>query len=73
MNEMPLTQREIALILGVSASTIKSRTQKKYRSKQGRYTKGAHKLALQRRKDKSKHRISVADWEMVEGYISTRI
>lgn len=68
MNKMPLTQKEMAVILGVSASTI-SRELKRNKGKQGRYTKGAHKLALQRRKNKSRHRISCADWEMVKGYI----
>jgi IS30 family transposase len=68
MNEMSLTQKDMALILGVSASTI-SRELRRNVGKQGRYIKGAHKLALDRRKCKSKPRISPADWKMVEGFL----
>jgi IS30 family transposase len=68
INKMALTQKEMALILGVSASTV-SRELRKNSGKQGRYTKGAHKLALQRRKHKSRHRIGPAQWKMVERYI----
>ena len=68
MNEMSLTQKEIALILGVSASTI-SRELRRNIGKQSHYIKGAHKLALDRRRHKSKPRISPADWKMVEGFL----
>ena len=68
MNEMSLTHKDIALILGVSASTI-SRELKRNVGQQGRYIKEAHKLALDRRRHKSKPRISPADWRMVEGFL----
>ena len=68
MNEMGLLQKDIAFILGFSAPTI-SRELKRNAGKRGRYTLGAHKLALKRRDNKSKPRISASQWEMVEGYI----
>lgn len=68
MNEMHLPQKEIAFILGVSASTI-SRELRRNAGKQGHYTKGAHKLALRRRYNKSRQRISPTHWRMVEAFI----
>ena len=55
----------MAHILGVSASTI-SRELRRNTGKLGNYTKGAHKLALQRRSAKSKKRISPSQWEQIE-------
>jgi len=68
MNQMHLLQKTMAFILGVCASTI-SRELKRNIGKRGRYTLGAHKLALQRQDNKSRSRISASQWEMVEGYI----
>ena len=68
MNGMSIKQKKMALILGVSASTV-SRELRRNKGRQGRYTKGAHKLALDRRKHKSKPRIRPADWKMVEGFL----
>ncbi len=65
MNNMGFLQKTIALILGTSASTI-SRELKRNVGKRGQYIKELHKLALQRREDKSKPRISVNDWQIVE-------
>ena len=68
MNRMAVPQKEMAFILGVSASTI-SRELKRNVGRQGRYTKGAHNLALNRRRNKSKARISASGWKMVEDFI----
>jgi IS30 family transposase len=68
MNEMGYLQKTIALILGTSASTI-CRELKRNVGKRGRYIKKAHKLALQRRDNKSKSRITASQWQIVEYYI----
>ena len=65
---MSLKQNEMARILGVSASTI-SRELKRNRNTKGRYTKEAHKLALDRRKSKSKPRLRSSDWKLVESFL----
>lgn len=67
MNQMDLTQKEMAKILGVSASTI-SRELKRNRGKRGTYLKNAHQLAQQRRY-KAKPRISATDWKRVTQYL----
>ena len=58
----------MANILGVSPPTI-SRELKRNAGKRGGYIKNAHKLALARRKNKSKRRISDECWQIVVGYI----
>lgn len=67
MNHMDLTQKEMAKILGVSASTV-SRELRRNTGKRGTYVKRAHQLAQQRRY-KPKPRISAADWERVTQYL----
>ena len=68
MNNMSLLLKDMATILGVSAPTI-SRELKRNAGKRGEYIKGAHKLALARRENKSKRRISDKCWQLIEGYI----
>ena len=65
MNNMSLKQKDMAIILGVSASTI-SRELKRNAGRRGGYIKAAHTLALARRKNKSKRRISDECWQLVE-------
>lgn len=65
MNKMSLLQKDMATVLGVHPSTI-SRELKKNVGKRGEYIKGSHKLALARRKNKSKRRISDECWQLVE-------
>lgn len=67
MNHMGLKQKEMAQILGVSASTV-SRELRRNTGKRGTYIKQAHQLARQRRY-KAKPRISTADWELVTQYL----
>ena len=66
MNKMSLLQKDMATVLGVHPYTI-SRELKKNVGKRGEYIKGSHKLALARRKNKSKRRISDECWQLVEG------
>jgi IS30 family transposase len=68
MNNMFMLQKDMATILGVSAPTI-SRELKRNVGKRGEYIKGAHKLALARRENKSKRRISDECWALVEDYL----
>ena len=68
MNNMSLKQKDMAIVLGVSASTI-SRELKNNAGKRGQYIKGAHQLALQRRRYKSKPRITASDWQLIESYL----
>ena len=68
MNNMALQQKDMATILGVSASTI-CRELKRNAGKRGGYIKSAHKLTLARRENKSQRRISDDCWQVVENYI----
>lgn len=73
MKEMNhLLQKEMAAILGVSASTV-SRELKRNSGKRGSYTKGAHKLALQRRQGKSKKHITRGQWQIIEDYLRDEV
>jgi len=67
MNHMDLKQKEMAQILGVSASTI-SRELRRNSGKRGTYLKQAHQLSRQRRY-KPKPRISASDWSLVTQYL----
>lgn len=67
MNYMDLKQKDIAQILGVSASTI-SRELRRNVGKRGTYLKQAHHLSRQRRY-KPKSRISPSDWALVLQYL----
>ena len=68
MVKMEMLQKDMATILGVSASTI-SRELRRNCGKRGEYFKGAHALALARRENKSKRRISDEQWLIVEAYL----
>jgi IS30 family transposase len=72
MSKMSLSQKDMATILGVCASTI-SRELKRNAGKRGEYIKGAHKLALARRKNKSKRRISDECWQLVEEHLRQEV
>ncbi len=63
MVNLQMLQKDMATILGVLASTI-SRELRRNRGKRGEYIKGAHKLALARRENKSIRRISDEQWAM---------
>ena len=67
MIPMDLKQKEVAQILGVSASTV-SRELRRNTGKRGGYLKQAHQLAQQRR-FKTQARISPSDWEVVTKYL----
>ena len=58
-------QTEIAEIVGVHKSTI-SREVRRNRGLRGYRPKQAHQLAMNRRQDKARSRISVEDWQLVE-------
>lgn len=68
MNNMSMSQKDMATILSVDPSTI-SRELKRNAGKRGDYIKGAHKLALARRENKSKRRINDELWQEIEGYL----
>ncbi|MGK0270672.1 MAG: IS30 family transposase [Cocleimonas sp.] len=68
LNKMSYLQKEVAEIMGVSASTI-SRELQKNCNQFGRYTKNAHQISLGRRRLKSKPRINQEQWQLVEAYI----
>jgi IS30 family transposase len=59
------TQTEIAQCLGVHKSTI-SRELKRNRGQRGYRPKQAHQKAMQRRKEKVRHRIREKDWALIE-------
>lgn len=65
LNKMPYLQKQIAEIMGVSASTISNELRRNC-NRLGQYTKQAHQIALSRRKSKSKPRITPQDWQMIE-------
>lgn len=68
LNKMSYLQKDIAEIMDVSASTI-SRELQKNCNQFGHYTKNAHQIFLSRRHLKSKSRISLEHWQIVEAYI----
>ena len=59
------TQTEIAQCLGVHKSTI-SRELKRNRGQRGYRPKQAHQKAMQRKKEKVRHRIRELDWMLIE-------
>lgn len=68
MVQLKMLQKDMAKVLGVHPSTI-SRELRRNKGKRGGYIKGAHQLALARRKNKSKRRISDQCWSLVEAYL----
>jgi IS30 family transposase len=68
MNKTGVLQKDIAAAINISPSAL-CRELKRNVGKYGQYLKKAHQLALARRKNKSKKRISDAQWQVVEGYL----
>ena len=69
MNQMGMLQKDMALIVNVSASTI-SRELKRNTGKHGYYLKSAHQRTLQRRRlGKSKPRLTQENWKLIERWL----
>lgn len=68
LKKMSVLQKDIAIELGVDASTI-SRELARNTNKSGIYTKKAHQMALGRRTGKVKPRLSKENWQTIEDYL----
>ena len=72
MNQIGILQKEIALSLGVNPSTI-SRELRRHKDTHGRYRKDAHQMALNKRRGKSKKRITLEQWNVVIDYLRDEV
>ena len=68
MNKIKMLQKDMAIVLGVSAPTI-SRELRRNKGVRGEYLKSAHAMSLERRTGKSKPRISLERWAQIEDYL----
>ena len=72
LNKIGILQKEIASYIRVHPSTV-SRELRRHCNEDGGYSQEAHNMALEKRKGKSKKRITFDQWEIIIDYLRDEV